>query len=184
GWSSPPAQTPACRRSVTYTFCPPRPSDSHRSSYHRVKFADLKTNPTLDALLLVQPVRLLQISADPAPRAELDAGLTTRALLGKNLVFNERFADPRRASLVPDVGNVLVLKILDRSEQWIGCASAQGAERAVLDCISQINQLLQISFPALSLAHAIEDAQDLSHAFPARSAFSTAFIQEKIQEVS
>src|SRR4030042_4851672 len=90
GWSVRPSPTAAKARSLR--------NDDDRCSRDGVELADLIARPALDALALVEVMRLRTGAGDGLGRADLDAHLAPRAAVGESAERDELAADGPRAA--------------------------------------------------------------------------------------
>ena len=108
--------------------------------FHRVEVAGVHADAALDALVLIDHVRLLLLAAHRARGAGLLAGEAAGAGLEIDGVLHEGSADTRRALLMSNVGLVLLPKVGQRGLHRVGRRLAETAERAVGEGLADLLQ--------------------------------------------
>src|SRR5690554_4897938 len=111
---------------------------------YRVKPAGRQTRAALDALLLIDEVRLLDGTGNALDRAGTRAGRAADAAVFQNGVGHQRLTDTGGAFLLVDMRLVLIQEVRDRTQHRVRRGLSQTAQRRVLDRLSQILQRLNV----------------------------------------
>ena len=165
-----------------------RVRDGHGSSppslpdLDRAEAAGRPAVTALDAQRRVDLMRALAHAGDGLDRALARAGGATHAHVLVDRVRDERTALARRAALVADVRLELVAEVADGGEHRVGRGLAEAAERAILDGVAELLELLDIALLAPAVNDSVEDLEQALVADTAGNALAAALLGREVEE--